>query len=446
MDKSIVKQCNTCEELAGFYCNGCQRIFCQRHANEHRQSLYEQLDWLTVDHDDFVNTLNSNESIAQRHSSSKKIIDKWEEESIKHIQKTANEARCALIDAIKNHINELKEKLKLLTEKLHEANHNNNNDNNNNTFDERNIKQWVTDLHNLKNEFIGQSRFTVRIHGNKPVVMPIIKIQPDPMRKNHSNKQQQQQQCSFGLVCIKNSFDSNESSSTNVQQDKPLTHVSVDHNLNLLSQKDDQFSICSDHVKILDNGQLVIHDSIKFDASIIGSHEYSQGEHKLFFHIEHMTSDEWIFFGIISKHTSLNEKSYMDSSVHGWAGYDNVYINGKSMPTLNGYLDNMKMNDFIELTIDCNKQRIFLWHSRQTCKNKLPVDIRACPFPWRFLISCHNPNDTIRILPSSMTSIIKQEQDKLNNTMKIKENGFKKEDNYFPIQWETNTTDTVQCI
>ncbi|CAF4622065.1 unnamed protein product [Rotaria sp. Silwood1] len=458
MDRSIVKYCNTCEELAGFYCNGCHRIFCQRHGHEHRQSLYEQLDWLTVDHDDFVNTVNSTESITQRHYSSKQIIDKWEEESIKYIQKTANEARRALSDAIKDHINEVKEKLKLLTEKLHEVSHNNNNHNNQNTtntstttnnnnqyntFDERNIKQWATELNNLKHEFIAQSTFTVRIHGNKPVVMPIIKIQPDHVHENYSNDQQGY---TFGVVPIKNSLDSNKSSSMNIQEEKPITHVSVDQNLILLSQKDDRFSLCTDHVKILDNGQLIIHDSTKFDASIIGYQEYSQGEHKLLFHIEHMTSDERIFFGIVSKHTSLNQNSYMDSSAHGWSGYNNVYLNGKSMPTLNGYLDNMKMNDFIELTIDCDKQKIFLWHSRQIYKNKLPVDIRTCPFPWQLLISCHNPNDTIRILPSSISSIIKQEQDKLNNAMKIKENGFENENDCCPNRWKINKTDAVQYV
>jgi len=402
MDQTIIKYCNLCKELAGFYCNGCNKIFCQNHADKHRQSFYDQLDWLAVDHDDLVDTLDNTSSIEQINYQSRKIIDKWEEESIKYIQKTANEARRALIDAIKTHINDTKEKLKLLTEKFNAICHNNNI-----LFDERNLKQWATELRNLKHEFLTSPKFTVRVHGNKPVVMPIIKIQPDPMDQNFSNEPQQQN--SSGIVPIKHSTIRSESLYSNTKQEE------TDHNSNLLLENDDRFYLSTDHVKILDNGQVIIHDSTKNDASIRGLHEYSQGEHQLFFRIEHMTSNQWIFFGIISKHASFDQRAYMNSSVHGWTGYNSIYINGKLMPVINGYLNDMKINDLIELTIDCTRQTIFLWHSRQTDKTKLPVDIRTCPFPWQFLISCHNAHDSVRILPSSMSSMIKREQNKLNN-------------------------------
>jgi hypothetical protein len=404
MDRTIIKYCDSCKELAGFYCNGCNKIFCQYHADKHRQSFYDQLDWLAVDHDDLADTLDNTSSIEQINYQSRKIIDKWEEESIKYIQKTANEARRALIDAIKTHINDAKEKLKLLTKKFNAICHNNNI-----LFDEKNLKQWATELRNLKHEFLTSPKFTVRVHGNKPVVMPIIKIQPDPMYQNFSNEQQHQQQNSSGLVPIKHSTIPSESSYSNTKQEE------TDHHLNLLLENNDRFYLSTDHVKIVDNGQVIIHDSTKNDASIRGLHEYSQGEHQLFFRIEHMTSNQWIFFGIISKHASFDRRAYMNSSAHGWTGYNSTYINGKLMPVINGYLNDMKINDFIELTIDCTRQTIFLWHSRQTDKTKLPVDVRTCPFPWQFLISCHNAHDSVRILPSSMSSMIKREQDKLNN-------------------------------
>ncbi len=400
MDELIVQNCNICQECGKIYCHGCDRSFCQKHADEHRQSFYDQLDWLTVDHDDLVQTLNNIPFIKEKNIQSKKIIDQWEEESIRHIRKTANEARRALIDAIKTHIKEVKEKLKLFAEKLNTICHNNNT-----LFDERNLKQWAMELHTLKDEFLTTPAFTVRVYGNKPIVMPIIKIQPEPIYESHSNEQQQN---SFGLVPIKQST---------IPQEKSNARISVDH---------DRFSLNSDHIQLLDHGQVILHDCTKQDGSIRGFHEYSQGVHQLFFRIEHMTSNQWIFFGIISKHSIFNQRAYMNSSVYGWTGYNNVYINGKSIPVRNGYLSEMKVNDLVELIIDCDQQILFFWHSGQSYKTKLPVDIHTCPFPWQFLISCHNGHDSVRILPSSMSSMIKQEQEKLNDIMKIEEIALKK--------------------
>ena len=86
------------------------------------------------------------------------------------------------------------------------------------------------------------------------------------------------------------------------------------------------------------------------------------------------------FLVLYQKILLLIQKAYTDPTAHGWAGYNSVFINGKSMPTLNGCISDMKINNFIELTIDCDKQTLFLWHSQQTHKYKLPVDIRRCPF------------------------------------------------------------------
>jgi hypothetical protein len=436
MDRSVTQTCQMCRELAEFYCNGCNKTFCQLHSDEHRRSLYDQLDWLTVDHDDLSHTLNNTSTITHTSHSSRKMIDEWEEESIKYIKKTANEARRALIDAIHIHITDVKEKLKLLTEKLNQVYQDNK------TFDETNLKQWATELRNLKDEFITTPTFKVRIHGNKPVVMPIIKIQPDPILENPPKERQK---TSFGLVPIKHAATPGESSSDQTKQEKSIPQTSVDHSTNSsLLQKDDRFHSSSDHVNILDNGQVIKHDSTKNDASIRGFQEYSQGEHKLFFRIECLTSDQWIFFGITSKQASLNQRAYMDPSAHGWAGYNRVYINGKSTPTINGYASDMKINDYVELTIDCDRKTLFLWHSHSTSKNKLPIDIRTCPFPWQLLISCHNANDSIRILPSTMGSMIKCEQDKLNNDIKLKEIGLKTDNDYLPMRWGIHIASTVR--
>lgn len=421
-----MQYCNTCEEHARFYCHGCKQIFCQYHADEHRQSLYDQLDWLTVDHDDLIGTLDYSSAIKQMGHQSKTIIDKWEEESITYIRKTASEARLTLMDAIQTHINDIKERLRTLTDKFNALS----DENNNTLFDERNLKQWAMELRNLKSDFLTSPPFTVRVHGNKPVVMPIIKIQPETIYESPPIEKQQQQLDSFGLEPIKHLIIPPELPQNNTKKKKSITDTSINH---------DRFSFSSNHVKILDNGRLILHDSTKSDASIRGLQEYSRGEHQLFFRIEHMTSNQWIFFGIISKHASFDQRAHLNISAYGWTGYNNVYINGKSMPVLNGYLSDMKENDFVELIIDCNNQTIILWHSRQTYKTKLSIDIRTCPFPWQFLISCHTAHDSVRILPLSMSSMIKREQEQLNNDMKIKEINLKNN-----IHSKIDTMDTVR--
>lgn len=395
-------------------------MFCSNHADEHRQSLDEQLDWLTVDHEDLIDQSNYLSLIEQTNLQSKRTIDRWEEESLRHIRQTANEARQALKTTMENHINAIQRKLQALSEQFREIN------DETSVFDERNLQELAKELRNLKEELQSTPPFTVRVHGNKPVVMEIIKVQPEADDRNVSKekqdeKQQQQQQeqvrrKSSGLVPIQHLLNPSASSSNPLKREKILVS-----NENSIPLKNDRFAFISDHVKILDHDQLILHDSTNIDASIRGLRDYSQGIHQLLFRIEHMTSNSWIFFGIISKQASLSSRAYLNPSAHGWTGYNNVYIQGKSKTVLNGYINDMKPNDLIELTLDCTNQMLIFWHSRQSYKIQLPIDIRACPFPWQFLISCRNAHDCVRMLPSSMNSTIKCEQEKLTVEMKIKE-------------------------
>lgn len=394
--------CSLCTNDADFFCHGCEKLFCLIHANEHRQTLYDQLDWLTVDHDDLLDLLKHASAIQQTNDQSQKIIDKWEEESIRHIRKTADDARQALANAIDSHITDAKQRLEHFKTKLHTLANNQHL-----YFDERNLKEWSKELQTLKADYLMAPSFTVRIHGNKPVVMPIIKIQPQQVPAAvHSKHLTESTMNTFGLV--------------------PIRSVHTSKKQESLS---DRFVHHSEHVKILDQGLSFQHDSTRNDASIRGFHEYSRGEHQLFFRIEHLTSNQWMFFGILSKHARFDQRAYQNLTAYGWTGYNRIYINGKSISTVNGFLNDLKQNDLIELIIDCDRQQLIFWHSRQMYKTKLSVDIKLCPFPWKLLISCQNANDSLRILPVSMSTIIKQEQDKFNKNMIIKEN-----------QYETKTT------
>lgn len=427
-----MQSCHLCKEHAEFFCHGCNRILCVHHADEHRELLDEQFDWLNVDHEDLVETFNQTSLIEQTNTQSKKIIDLWEEESIRHIRQTADDARQALTNMMNNYVNTVKERLHALSEQLKAVQQENF------LFDERNLQQWTTELHQLKRELHTTPPYTVRVHGNKPVVMQIIKIQPETKQRTSPKEEQeekrQQSRRSFGIVPIK---DLTKQSTSSANQNKPvrsLTRSSTAPVNHLAPMKDDRYGFTTDHVKILDHDRMIVHDSSKIEASIRGHNQYSHGTHQLFFRIENMTPNQSMFFGIFSKQSSLGQRAYLNPSANGWTGYNNVYINGKSQAVLNGYINDMKTNDLVELTLDCTNQTLIFWHSRQTYKIKLPIDVRTCPFPWQFLLSCRSGHDCVRILPSSVSSMVRREQEKLTNDMIIKEMNMK----------TTTSTSTVQ--
>lgn len=80
-----------CTKTIGHYkCEGCSQPFCLQHANEHRQSLIQELEEIGVEHDVLQ------ETIEQEQSRSKKLllsIDQWEAESIEKIRANARISR-----------------------------------------------------------------------------------------------------------------------------------------------------------------------------------------------------------------------------------------------------------------------------------------------------------------------------------------------------------------
>ena len=410
MNLTEVRDCAACHAVAEFHCHGCHQRFCPPHADEHRQSLNEQLDWLTVDHDDFVQTVSHASSIPKKDDHNKEIIDRWERDSIRHIRKTASDAREALIEARKTHIDDIKEKLATFTETLHRAYQQES------VFDERNIKQWSSKLHQLEQELTDMSTFAVRIHGSKPVVMPIIKIQPN---SNGDSVASEPQPTSIGVVPLKRPVKSTRSLSNGTMDDKTKSSMASKFPLNPSVSTDDRFHLSSDHVTIGEHGQTIVHDSSKSHASIRGLREYSQGEHKLYFRLERMTSDRCFFIGILSKQATAEKSARLDSSAVGWTAGNQSHNLFKSRRH-DDQVD-LRESDLIELTIDCERRAIHLWHSRKSTACQLSVDLKQHPFPWQFVVSLRQPNDAVRMLPLSMGAIMRQEEDK----SKGKKNGWK---------------------
>jgi hypothetical protein len=112
--------------------------------NSYDQTLLgEQLDWLTVDHDDLRQDLLEKTATPKYHPSMA-TIDKWEKETIARIQHTAILARRTLLDALDKHVHEVKNTLNTLTPQLRDAR------DGTKPFNGRDIKEWATILNELK--------------------------------------------------------------------------------------------------------------------------------------------------------------------------------------------------------------------------------------------------------------------------------------------------------
>lgn len=84
-----------------FTCNGCERSFCARHANQHRDELNTQLECITQDCDLIKDQLNQSSTDHALF----RDIDTWEKRTIKKIQKTAEIARNDLRELV-NRLNQ----------------------------------------------------------------------------------------------------------------------------------------------------------------------------------------------------------------------------------------------------------------------------------------------------------------------------------------------------
>ncbi|CAF1079194.1 unnamed protein product [Rotaria sordida] len=88
----------------------------------------------------------------------------------------------------------------------------------------------------------------------------------------------------------------------------------------------DVFERVCGNAQIKENGCLIVKDGSTDQAEIRGKNEYNIGRHKFSFQIEQLTSNEWIFFGIISKSEPMRAYSFSSGSSYGWSNQGEIYI------------------------------------------------------------------------------------------------------------------------
>ncbi|CAF1222741.1 unnamed protein product [Didymodactylos carnosus] len=334
--------CTTCGKATGaFKCHGCSQDFCSLHVAEHRQTLGKQMAKISSDYDHLQQSLN--EYTKSRCHPLIQQIDQWEQNSIKKIQQSADDARQQVLNLLDLHIDEMGKTLESFTQQLAKARNNDN-------FVEADLEAWKMKLKKLESDLVAPE--TLRVEEDTDDFLPLI----------------------TQIVISEVSNDIFEQSFGNIQ--------------------------------IKDNGQVIEQGFLPPAGVIRTRNEYSVGCHQLRFKIENLSGSEkdksWVFFGIVSNGASMQSKPYKAPTAYGWAGRNSVYCNGVKYIGLDGYTSDMEKGDTVVLLVDCNDRTIHFINKRTNSRHQLRIDVNTCPFPWRVNLCLYYASDCVRILPSSL--------------------------------------------
>ncbi|UJR32362.1 hypothetical protein I4U23_019825 [Adineta vaga] len=327
--------CVTCGKVTGlFTCRGCQQDFCTRHVAEHRQELGKQMDELSFEHDRLRQILLEPTTDLKLHPF---IIDinEWEQQSIDRIHQIANDARKQLEISILIHRTKFNEDLTKIANELKKAHEDDD-------YFETDLRQWIEKIDQLKKELI------------QPSNVKLSRVYNDILS-------------------------------------------SIPRVIETTSSKE-VFQQSTDGVQIEENGHVITKTIRSTHATVRGSGEYTNGQHQFRFRIERYSQPGWIQIAIVCKNIPLQANCYDTRSLYGWAGSNQVYIDGKNYQGHNGYQVDIETNDILEFIVDCDRRIIRLTNERTHSSSILNIDIQHCPFPWQLSFGLYNLQDRVRIL------------------------------------------------
>lgn len=301
---------------------------------ERRRKLDEEFNNVFREHDRLQGDLKSDQS--EQYQALVASIDKWEEDAIRKIQKTAKNARADAQRLMKDAAHQLQHVLNdTVTEPLREALEKNG------SFTEFHIDRWLAHLSELHRQ-LETLPSVVEFSHNK--VIKLIKVQQKFPLKTCDRLHLDHQQFNFEKI-----------------RGHPLFYK-------------------AEHVI-----------SFSRPATILSQNNYSKGTHYFRFRVE-QTTDE-LFFGIISvgDRQKLLQHKLPIPSVHGWWNIDRRVITGRKEPSVSAL--NIYNGDEIIFMINCNAQQIFLEYPSMTKLNSIQLsnDIQECQPPWKLLIETGKP-------------------------------------------------------
>lgn len=356
------KYCATCRKNGEvFTCRGCRKAFCAKHVDEHREKLTKQVANLAEELEFVRNGLNQ-EKEAQSLLS---MVNKWEQDSIAKICLSAETVRSDVQRCLDRNNMEVKIPFERITNEVRACQETDD-------YTEIDLKRWNQQLEEYR---------------NKLEKLPDIDVIDEENGKIHLLKPKDLQE---DLRC------ESMVHSTPVL-DKSM--ISIPEPSILVREKfDDVFGSAA----LLEDGLVATYSGPWLgDSSICGVNVYSVGTHHIRFRIMEKFYDS-PFFGIITA-SQKNTKRVLESvSTNGWWNFDVPIINGDKEDRV-GKDKIIRQYDDLTLTIDCERKQIFLKHHRTRRLFHIPIDMRACPFPWRMLVVLHRRGDSVRIIGGTLS-------------------------------------------
>ena len=142
-------------------------------------------------------------------------------------------------------------------------------------------------------------------------------------------------------------------------------------------------------------------------AYIMGTQEYSSGQHQIRLFISKKTSDFILSFNIMSKLMQMptDDSSHSEFLTYGWQSDDCITPSHNHLTNEKVYSDMKGKTKFhIELLIDCDDQKISYFNEKTKRKREMNVDVKKCPLPWKLYFYLYDIGDSIRLLSSSQIS------------------------------------------
>ncbi|CAF2676313.1 unnamed protein product [Rotaria sp. Silwood2] len=341
---SSKRTCSTgdgCKQAAITTCDGCSQAFCSKHFTDHRNLLNDEMNKIITEHDVLKNSLTQQIKNPTYHPLIKQVND-WETQSIFKIQQRPKELRQELSNLTKNETNDFSQKLQYLATEINECREHGD-------FLELDLCRWKETLENLKLNIFSSSVITIKSVNKNPLIQnPAVNIMKKPTNE-------------------------------------------------LFERVSDNLVQCQE------NGRMVVHVGSCLHVEARGKNEYSSGIHKTRLCIEELRG-EWLFVGINTKSTPLQNQAYMTRSVYGWSSNNYSWSNGKANAISSKCPIEMKRNDVINLIMDCDNFRISLINERTKARHELTVDINYCAFPWQLDVILYGKDSCICILPHELKS------------------------------------------
>jgi len=357
------KSCATCRKSGDvFTCRGCQKAFCAKHVDEHREKLSKEVENLAQEHELLRREINR-ENEAQLLLTT---VNTWEQQSIAKISLAAETARTDLRQWIDRNNIEVKIPFERITNELRACQEADD-------FTETDLKRWVQQLEEYR---------------QKMEKLPILDMMDDTDIGN------------IHLIKLIKGRDRQRSSPSNQSTPSLDQTITSFQESNLLVRE--RFEDIHGGATLFEDGLVVTYAAAWLgDSSACGINLYSSGIHHIRFRILEKFYDS-PFFGIITA-TQKNVEHVLESiSTNGWGNFDFPIVNGEKNPQI-GRDKIIRTLDELTLTLDCERKQIFLKHHRTKRLLHLPINLRACPFPWKMLVVLHRRGDSVRISGGSLS-------------------------------------------